>query len=971
MVFKHFFVKYKMDDKEKEAYLKAESFVVGRSAECDIPISSHILSRQHVRVEFKRDRIYVTDLGSTNGTYLNGHQLKPNVAFEYIEGNELFLGAKKECRFEIKAIVQREELESSEDRLLGLERPLTNPPQKDRAAAAKPSAPQPKKKAKVQQPSKSSAPAKVLRSPNVDDSNGKWGKLPLWGGSKQSPDGQNKHDNEVLHAQKKAEAILQKAKREIEIQKSLVQKEMFILTKEKKDQAESIVQEAQRKAEDLHRQGDEELERTRKAAHEEFDSIIAEAVSKKERLVEESETIEQTLASRRQEVEALNDSIAQLKKDHELNLTTTSDSRASAIEAQKKQQDLIGEVADLEKRASAALSVLEVRVPELESKQATLEESVANLDRDIRERKATVEHLEKESLAQRKEHDANVAQAKASALELESLRDKVSLAKDELQKTTILNEERQAQMERDEKSQQQRLAEASRESANSIEKLRQRAEKEISVNIAKAKEKALSMVADAQQEKESLVREMKALQQETQDEANRAIDKATAQAQRLNEEALEVSASLKAAAEQECEAKRQLLSKEEKQLRREWEKEGASLLSESQAEAQEIINQAKQEAQKSVDEAHLIAQAEVKEARKKASDIKDSSQAEFDKICQEVKAQAEAEKARVMDKAQREAAKIVQKAKKTGDRDLATLHADIKKTKQQTEEEIRGLRTQALASIEKQRQSFEKELKERYRVQAIQLKKELHDVLRVRMTPYLKDQEALDVVGTMFERSINAIVLEEVDEDLYRVDNYSDIDPSLAQSKVKKFYVYGVLGFIALLLFFIYLPSMKKVAKDSGRNIATQADKDAKQKMAQKQKENSYKKEFRPKQVDKYFDTYTERVMYTTGYVQVELDSEYRKQWILALQDYFANELRLNETQLVPFIAREATLIRELNAAKASINGNFVEEGKKRLLEIEKLFMTQLKKTLKKPSHLKKIMKFKKTFFQKNKEKFL
>ncbi|MDQ2075569.1 FHA domain-containing protein [Marinimicrobium sp. ABcell2] len=46
--------------------------LVGRSSECDITLAVAHLSRRHARLEIQDGLLYVKDLGSANGTYLNG-----------------------------------------------------------------------------------------------------------------------------------------------------------------------------------------------------------------------------------------------------------------------------------------------------------------------------------------------------------------------------------------------------------------------------------------------------------------------------------------------------------------------------------------------------------------------------------------------------------------------------------------------------------------------------------------------------------------------------------------------------------------------------------------------------------------------------------------------------------------------------------------------------------------------------------
>lgn len=52
-----------------------ESSVVGRSEDCDITFSLSHLSRRHARLEVRDGLLFVTDLGSANGTYLNNRRI--------------------------------------------------------------------------------------------------------------------------------------------------------------------------------------------------------------------------------------------------------------------------------------------------------------------------------------------------------------------------------------------------------------------------------------------------------------------------------------------------------------------------------------------------------------------------------------------------------------------------------------------------------------------------------------------------------------------------------------------------------------------------------------------------------------------------------------------------------------------------------------------------------------------------------
>jgi hypothetical protein len=57
--------------------LDSHPLTVGRGGNNDVPLSSdEYASSRHARFEARRDGVYVEDIGSTNGTFVNGTKLK-------------------------------------------------------------------------------------------------------------------------------------------------------------------------------------------------------------------------------------------------------------------------------------------------------------------------------------------------------------------------------------------------------------------------------------------------------------------------------------------------------------------------------------------------------------------------------------------------------------------------------------------------------------------------------------------------------------------------------------------------------------------------------------------------------------------------------------------------------------------------------------------------------------------------------
>jgi pSer/pThr/pTyr-binding forkhead associated (FHA) protein len=61
----------------EEVPIDSAPVLVGREAENDVPLlRDEFSSGRHARIEARRDGVWIEDVGSTNGTFVNGVQLK-------------------------------------------------------------------------------------------------------------------------------------------------------------------------------------------------------------------------------------------------------------------------------------------------------------------------------------------------------------------------------------------------------------------------------------------------------------------------------------------------------------------------------------------------------------------------------------------------------------------------------------------------------------------------------------------------------------------------------------------------------------------------------------------------------------------------------------------------------------------------------------------------------------------------------
>ncbi|HTX92360.1 MAG TPA: FHA domain-containing protein [Anaerolineales bacterium] len=78
------------DPNGQEHRLPPQLATLGRAVECDVVIASKSVSREHTRLRREGRRWFVDDLGSTNGTYLNGERVLTSLAL--LDGDSLKVG---------------------------------------------------------------------------------------------------------------------------------------------------------------------------------------------------------------------------------------------------------------------------------------------------------------------------------------------------------------------------------------------------------------------------------------------------------------------------------------------------------------------------------------------------------------------------------------------------------------------------------------------------------------------------------------------------------------------------------------------------------------------------------------------------------------------------------------------------------------------------------------------------------------
>ena len=73
------------------------AFTIGRLPECEFLLNGDRVSRRHTRLEVKGESLFLMDLGSTNGTQLEGQPLLPRKAIAFLPGQTFTIGSFTLC----------------------------------------------------------------------------------------------------------------------------------------------------------------------------------------------------------------------------------------------------------------------------------------------------------------------------------------------------------------------------------------------------------------------------------------------------------------------------------------------------------------------------------------------------------------------------------------------------------------------------------------------------------------------------------------------------------------------------------------------------------------------------------------------------------------------------------------------------------------------------------------------------------
>jgi len=385
-------------DQTMTKIVNEDSFTIGRSMDCTIPLQEDSISRVHVVVHRRQDQIWLEDKGSSNGTFVNNVRIAQNSLVNVVAGDRIRIGKSDYVLSISLEVEERDENApptSSADATELLKAP-TAPQiiqQKQQAAAFNPSVLQPITPKEKATPGAAQMPP-IVR-PEV--------KAEVQNAVKPDPSPAQFEGEKILHeAHKKAAQIIY----ESEIQAEKRAQTIYIEAHERQSQADNYykkkVSEAHRQADDIivsyQKQGEDLLVQARQFAQEMRDEVDVFSRKLREDARAEADLI---IEDSRQEVDLM-------KRDAYEKAITKAEIEAEdlVVSAKAESQDILSSA---EKQAEEMLSKAR---NEMENELKDLKEAIEEKQKQIHQFRKEMEELQVKAQGDQEEAENNLSELK-------------------------------------------------------------------------------------------------------------------------------------------------------------------------------------------------------------------------------------------------------------------------------------------------------------------------------------------------------------------------------------------------------------------------------------------------------------------------------------------------------------------------------------------------------------------------------
>ena len=209
-------------------------------------------------------------------------------------------------------------------------------------------------------------------------------------------------------------------------------------------------------------------------------------------------------------------------------------------------------------------------------------------------------------------------------------------------------------------------------------------------------------------------------------------------------------------------------------------------------------------------------------------------------------------------------------------------------------------------------------------------------------------KEHLPTLKQDLEKILKEALTNELTGEDKQIQQLLEYDPNI-EKKHKKFWVRfaWASGFVvAGLSYLLYNPNKLSEGVQTITESVNNIDLENKKKSAALLEKMKQAAIYRPEQDLQFKETYTDNVLYTSRYVEFEKDDQYRSQWIVAIKEFLLQEAKLIDDKADELISKEGSLVIWLDSEVATIDGRNPEKGISRMREKENEYTQMLTQTL-------------------------
>ena len=961
-------VKVTIEDKGTKRYLHidSDSFVIGRSAHTDVPIENDLISRQHVRVAIKDQKIWIEDLGSSNGVWLDKKKINSGEKFLLSETGEISLGSKTGpiVRFElneedeqvsipglpIDARYENREYDTVKKVANGtIPNPqikVTPSPVKEKLTLVNPAINSRVSQKKVEAEKNIIEQIKNLMNIESDEI-----KLMALEQAKSI----------TLKAEQGAQVIIQNANQEAENkleeadrQLSALKNDAFLFEEEARERLENLKFKQIELQDHLSVLTETELAVQRNIAKLQSDINNEQERLDQEKLALINEKKELSQAQKNLEAQNLDLQLEERKIKALIEVET--------LEAKAK----VSQIYSAAEKAQASLDLLTPEVQALKSQKQSLESDFSDIQLQHHRLETDIGRINQELIFSQDKLAATNREYEITRKEIEQNRQAMVLLQDDIYRR---DKDSQNNFERIKKEAEDILLNSRTESKKMIDLARESSAKQLqdaSLELAKIVADQEKFKSEIDKIKDESARRMAAAHEEASKIIKDGQDKSDRMLSRAKEEADGIRKSANLIFQKKEKESDHIISKATEDAKS--IKDGANLyLVEKQKEAEKLIEKAKIDIKKKHTESkEILARLEAKKFdTENQINLLDQG---YDERLSLITKESEA----ILDAARQQADELKVSLEAAIRADYETHNQEMESLRSQTETQRKNLNNQLdlevkelkqkqlemlaeqrqveIASIKELKRKAEYEIQKSKQDKAKQVATDIYAMIASEMYKARNrviDESFVEPMAVEIKDMVTDIMLDKPSAGSDKLQDLLKIKDK-AKGKERKFWkkmgmISGSLVVVCLLL--VIFPSLVTIPRDAIISAFTekstgQADAYVKMKVEEAKQRMNYN----PPTTVEFKSSYVENVLFTTDFELRRQDQAFQDKWILELNDFFINHLDVKDTTIIKFVSLESSLLRDLAKIKSQVDPANTEPKIEEMRQRENEFKDKLGK---------------------------